>query len=161
MRVLLSIEGIRFDDGHEMDDMTEYELRYKEDEVLVAAAEERDRLWKLHTGLRQAANHGHMVEATELMKEEGIDINNKDGAGWSALAWACKMGRLEMARYLLTVGADIDSTDNVWFITPCCQYLHLHVHSLLHVNHVVLLCKSIRIWILLWRGHAARTNWML
>ena len=93
--------------------MTEYELRYMEDEVLVAAAKERDRLLKLHTALRHAANHGHLEAAEELMTAEGIDVNNKDGSGWSALAWACKMGRLDVARYLLSVGADIDSTDKV------------------------------------------------
>mmetsp|Transcript_18476 Transcript_18476/g.30799 ORF Transcript_18476/g.30799 Transcript_18476/m.30799 type:complete len:237 (+) Transcript_18476:222-932(+) len=104
--------GVRFDDGHEMGDMTEYELRYMEDEVLVAAAKERDRLLQLHTALRHAANHGHVEEAEVLMTTgEGIDVNNKDGSGWSALAWACKMGRLDVARYLLSVGADIDSTD--------------------------------------------------
>lgn len=103
--------GVRFDDGHEMSDMSEYELRYMEDEVLVAAAKERERLLKLHTALRHAANHGNVDAAVEHMKEEGIDVNNKDGSGWSALTWACKMGRLDVARYLLTVGADIDSTD--------------------------------------------------
>lgn len=96
-----------------MSDMTEYELRYMEDEVLVAAAKEKERLWNLHTGLRQAANHGHLSEATELMKEEGIDVNNKDGAGWSALTWACKMGQLEIVKYLLSIEADINTTDNV------------------------------------------------
>ena len=100
-----------------MGDMTEYELRYMEDEVLVAAAKEKARLWKLHTELRQAANHGHLVEAAEAMKGEGVDVNNKDGAGWSALTWACKMGQLEMARYLLSVDADINSTDNVSDLT--------------------------------------------
>ena len=107
------IAGIRFDDGHEMSDMAEVELRYLEDEVLVAAAIERERLWQLHTALRHAANHGELVAAQSLMDAPRIDVDDQDGAGWSALTWACRMGRLGMVEYLLEMGADINSEDNV------------------------------------------------
>lgn len=104
--------GVRFDDGYEMSDISEYELRYMEDEVLIAAAKERERLFKIHSGLRQAANHGQLDDAKRLLLEEGTDINNKDGSGWSALTWASKMGHLDLVRFFLSIDADINSTDN-------------------------------------------------
>ena len=96
-----------------MSDMSEYELRYMEDEVLIAAAKEKERLFTLHSGLRQAANNGQLDVARGLLSERGIDIDDKDGAGWSALTWACKMGHLDVVRYFLSIDADINSTDNV------------------------------------------------
>jgi hypothetical protein len=148
-----------------MGDMSEYELRYLEDEVLVAAAKERARLLELHTGLRQAANHGHLSEAINLMKVEGIDINDKDGAGWSALAWACKMGRLELVKFLLSMDADIDSQDNVsetrWL--HACSCSDPSMNECMLIVTVTLCCAYMSVWQicshpLAEQGHAAHVG---
>lgn len=113
-----------------MGDMTEQELRYMEDEVLVAAAAKRKRLLELHTALRHAAHHGHLTAIAKSLEVDGVDVNDRDGSGWSSLAWACKMGQLDAARLLLRNGADINLVDRVRRITQyasmfCTEYFFL------------------------------------
>ena len=100
-----------------MNDMSEQELRFMEDEVLVAEALERRRLMSLHGEFRQAANHGDLPTVIKLLSEPGLDINSKDGSGWSALSWASKMNRVDVVQFLLENGADINCPDNVSELT--------------------------------------------
>ena len=51
-------------------------------------------------------------EELKRLLENGIDINAKDGDGWTALMDASNKGNLEIAKYLLENGADINSQSN-------------------------------------------------
>ena len=54
-------------------------------------------------------------EELKRLLENGIDINAKDGDGWTALMDASNKGNLEIAKYLLENGADINFQSNYGF----------------------------------------------
>lgn len=53
-----------------------------------------------------------------LLTENGADVNAKDIGGCSALWWAVERNRIAMAKELLTLGAETNTTDQGWGFTP-------------------------------------------
>ena len=47
----------------------------------------------------------------EMLLQDGVDPNLRDGQGWTALHWACSRGSEEMVETLVKHGADIDARD--------------------------------------------------
>lgn len=64
----------------------------------------------------RAAENGD-VRVLELFAEQGMDLNTKDGNGWTALHLAARTGRQESAAFLLESGMGID-TPGLDGVTP-------------------------------------------
>ena len=82
--------------------------------MIIAAAiskekeEEKKEKYRDYYSLINASDN----EELKRLLENGIDINAKDGDGWTALMDASNKGNLEIAKYLLENGADINSQSN-------------------------------------------------
>lgn len=57
------------------------------------------------TLLMQAAGRGDLCELFELLLS-GVPVDEQDSRRWTALHYACRRGRYEVARQLLDSGAD-------------------------------------------------------
>lgn len=57
--------------------------------------------------LLSAAQNDHTDLVLEMI-EEGVDVNAKQGSGWTALQHACNHGNLEVVKALLDKGAEIN-----------------------------------------------------
>ena len=57
-----------------------------------------------------AVEKGDVKKAAALL-EAGIDPNLQDQAGWTALHWASYGGHLEVVKYLLEKGANVNFKD--------------------------------------------------
>ncbi|MFH2094397.1 MAG: ankyrin repeat domain-containing protein [Bacteroidota bacterium] len=58
------------------------------------------------------AAKGDFAKVTSCVKK-GVNVNAKNRARWTALAYACKYGHGEIVQYLVENGANIDLTVNV------------------------------------------------
>ena len=74
--------------------------------------------WLLVSPLHDAARHGNVKKAKQLL-DEGADINARDEHLQSTpLAWAAKFGQLKMVRFLLKRGAPKQLPDDPEWATP-------------------------------------------
>jgi len=55
-----------------------------------------------------ASNVGDINLLKTLIEQDKIDINSRDNDGSTALHWACYKNRLEVAKYLVEHGAELD-----------------------------------------------------
>ncbi|KAK7488492.1 hypothetical protein BaRGS_00020277 [Batillaria attramentaria] len=81
-----------------------------------------DHMWLRHP-IHWASSNGHL-ECLKLLLDKGVDINSQDSDERTALHWAATYGRANIVEYLLregafsvahfliTVGANIDTTSN-------------------------------------------------
>jgi serine/threonine-protein phosphatase 6 regulatory ankyrin repeat subunit B len=59
------------------------------------------------TALIRASYHGHLNIVRQLLQHTaGCGLDEKDDLGRTALRWACGLGHVEVARYLLLAGTD-------------------------------------------------------
>lgn len=70
-------------------------------------------------GIWYAAQYGDLERIRKLLLQ-GINVNSKDKAGYTALHYASRAGHLDVCKYLLSKGADIDA------ITKCGEATSLH-----------------------------------
>lgn len=61
------------------------------------------------TQLSEAAQTGDLARLRELLHSNRDFVNMPDEAGYTPLHYAAYFGHLEAARYLLEIGADVDS----------------------------------------------------
>ncbi|KAG8129154.1 hypothetical protein E2320_015824 [Naja naja] len=52
------------------------------------------------------------LDCVKLLIKYGADINQKDDEGWTPLHMACSDGYADIARYLISLGAQSDATNN-------------------------------------------------
>lgn len=64
-----------------------------------------------------ATNAGDLAKVTELV-EAGVPINSQDKYGTTPLTMAARNGEMEMVRYLVSQGADIDRKDTFYGVGP-------------------------------------------
>uniref|UniRef100_G3WCY5 Protein phosphatase 1 regulatory subunit 27 n=1 Tax=Sarcophilus harrisii TaxID=9305 RepID=G3WCY5_SARHA len=57
--------------------------------------------------LHEAVLSGNL-ECVKLLVKHGADIHQRDETGWTALHMACSDGYPDIARYLISLGANID-----------------------------------------------------
>jgi len=77
---------------------------------LVQAGDAEDALWN-------AARSGDL-ETIKKLVAAGIDVNAKTKYNATALAYACDKGHVELVRYLLEQGAEVNTTDSFYEATP-------------------------------------------
>ncbi|CAE7242050.1 Mtpn [Symbiodinium natans] len=85
-----------------------------------------------------------LVLAVERSVAEGASVNAVDVHGWSALHYSAQSGQLEVCKFLLQQGSDINGTLND-FSTPLMLAVeegHLNVAQLLLSNGAVPWCKD-------------------
>ncbi len=70
------------------------------------------------TDLIEAAQHGDLQRAKELLDAHGSLANLRDASGATPLHYAAMNGHREIVRLLLERGADINSTDSQFGATP-------------------------------------------
>lgn len=58
----------------------------------------------------EAAFQGDLVKVQRLL-DQGVDVNQADGYGTTALHWACENGNVGMVALLLARGADVNLRD--------------------------------------------------
>eukprot|EP00439_Symbiodinium_sp_Y106_P027889 s2080_g3.t1 len=83
-------------------------------------------------------------KAVERSVAEGASVNAVDTHSWSALHYSAASGQLEVCKFLLQQGCDINSTLND-FSTPLMLAVeegHLNVAQLLLTNGAVPWCKD-------------------
>ncbi|MDY7094432.1 MAG: PQQ-binding-like beta-propeller repeat protein [Acidobacteriota bacterium] len=67
--------------------------------------------------LFDAANAGDLAKVKQLV-EAGVPVNSQDKYGTTPLTMAARNGELEIARYLVSQGADIDQKDSFYGVGP-------------------------------------------
>ena len=84
------------------------------------------------SSLRSAASRGQ-VEACNLLVLAGVNVDEVDVSGRTALALSCRAGQLGTCRALLSCGADISFADNEG-CTPLDYAAHVgHTHVVRHL----------------------------
>ncbi|HEX8130960.1 MAG TPA: ankyrin repeat domain-containing protein [Pyrinomonadaceae bacterium] len=76
------------------------------------------------TALTVAAERGDAALVKQLIAE-GVDVNQKDQAGYTALMWAARNGNTDIAKALIDARADMNARDcatNGW--TPLMHAIH-------------------------------------
>ena len=76
------------------------------------------------TALTVAAERGEAAEVRKLIAA-GVDLNERDKAGYTALVWSARNGNTEVAKALIAAGADMNARDcarNGW--TPLIHAIH-------------------------------------
>ncbi len=69
-----------------------------------------------NTSLITAAEKGDMATVKILLKN-GVDVNAKDKAGWTALMKAINKGHKEIAKELINKGADVNAkNERDWMV---------------------------------------------
>ncbi len=76
----------------------------------LAASANEEALW-------QAAQGGDLARVMQL-HQEGVDINARTRYGATALSYACDKGQLEIVRYLVENGAEINIEDDFYQVSP-------------------------------------------
>ena len=66
---------------------------------------------KVRMDILQAAKDGNLLRVKQLL-EEGVDVNAKNGFGWTALMVAAWNGHVEVVHALVGAGADLNAKDN-------------------------------------------------
>ena len=77
---------------------------------LVYAGDTEETLWN-------AARSGDL-ETIKKLVAAGVDVNAKTKYNATALAYACDKGHIDIVRYLLDRGAEVNTTDNFYDFTP-------------------------------------------
>lgn len=67
--------------------------------------------------LHHAAERGD-VESVKLLINQGVDVNEFNRAGQTALAYACRFGRKEVVNILLTANANVNVAGEHYRLTP-------------------------------------------
>ncbi|GKT27072.1 ankyrin repeat domain-containing protein [Acidovorax sp. SUPP3334] len=65
------------------------------------------------TPLMRCAINDDNHEMLKWLLENGADVNKKDGAGWTALHFACEYKSIESIKSLIQGGADVNSKNNL------------------------------------------------
>ncbi len=76
----------------------------------VYAGDAEESLWS-------AAKSGDLAAIKKLVAA-GVDVNAKTKYDATALAYACDKGHVDIVRYLLEQGAEVNTTDNFYNFTP-------------------------------------------
>jgi ankyrin repeat protein len=58
------------------------------------------------------------LRAVEALVAQGLDVNEAQGDGMTALHWAAELGELEMAKVLIAAGADMEAVTRIGSYTP-------------------------------------------
>lgn len=104
-----------------------------------------------------------------LIEEKGVSVNQSNSDGKTALHFACKSNRLEIARYLINKGANINQgtfRDNMTPLYASCFSGHFDIITLL-VEHGVDINKactddgSTPLFIASYRGHKNIVSFLL
>ena len=85
---------------------------------VAAYAEESDR----NDAFWEAARTGELATVKRL-HEDGFDVNELTPYGATALSFACDKGHLDVVRYLVENGADVNVTDTFYGFNPLGQAL--------------------------------------
>jgi outer membrane protein assembly factor BamB len=94
-----------------------------------SAGEPAEALW-------EAARVGDLT-AVKKLHAEGFDLNARTKYGATALSFACDKGHLDVARYLIEHGADVNAKDDFYQVTPLGWALyndHVEIVKLLVAN---------------------------
>lgn len=67
--------------------------------------------------IHDAADKGDLGTIKKLGSESAVLVNEKDSEGWTPLHYAAARGNLEIVKYLLSQGADINAKENMEY-TP-------------------------------------------
>jgi outer membrane protein assembly factor BamB len=70
-----------------------------------------------HEALWEAARQGDLATVKRL-QAAGVDVDVRTKYGATALSYACDKGHLEVARYLIENGADINASDTFYEFNP-------------------------------------------
>ena len=57
------------------------------------------------------AAHAHGVASAKNALEKGVDINSRDPFGHTALYWAAEAGDLQLVKFLVEHGANLNASD--------------------------------------------------
>ena len=76
----------------------------------VYAGDAKETLWN-------AARSGDL-ETIKKLVTAGVDVNAKTKYNATALAYSCDKGHVDIVRYLLEHGAEVNTTDNFYDFTP-------------------------------------------
>ena len=85
----------------------------------VYAGDAEESLWS-------AAKSGDLAAIKKLVAE-GVDVNAKTKYDATALAFACDKGHVDIVRYLLEQGVDVNTTDNFYNATPLVWAISVNV----------------------------------
>lgn len=77
--------------------------------------------------LLQAAQAGDL-KTIESLLETGVDVNSKSEYGATALAYACDKGHVEVVKFLISKGADVEATDRFYNFNPL-TWARIHTHD--------------------------------
>ncbi len=90
------------------------------------------------------ASRDNWIEHIKKLIKEGTDINKTDKVGWTALIWASKCGRLEIAKELLKCpGININTVDK-WGWSALMDASN---HDNLEIVKELLKCNDINVYI--------------
>ncbi|KAJ8966238.1 hypothetical protein NQ314_003653 [Rhamnusium bicolor] len=84
------------------------------------AAQSLDEL-EFEKGVWYAAQYGDLVRVTKLLCNYESDPDKRDSAGYTALHYAARNGHLDVCKFLIEKGADIDSVTRVGKATALCR----------------------------------------
>jgi hypothetical protein len=85
------------------------------------------------TPLTVAAERGEASQVKKLIAS-GVDLNERDKSGYTALVWAARNGNTQVAKALIEAGADMNARDcaaNGW--TPLIHAIHKNNNEMAHL----------------------------
>ena len=69
-------------------------------------------------GIWQAALDGDLAKIKQLAGKNAQTVNSKDQSGYTALHYACRKGNMEIIRYLVEAGANVNEKTRAGKVTP-------------------------------------------
>jgi len=81
------------------------------DEYIKSRFEEENKKIGLTLSSLMIASATCKFRIVKLLIEEGVKVNERDNAGYTALTWACREGHHHIADFLIKKGADVNNVD--------------------------------------------------